>query len=275
MRRGVTQYRMMPLTAGTVNISREFLDHPAFATEAYTEREAWLWLIMEARWKAGQKRVGRKVFDVDRGQLVASMDFMAKAWKWSKARVFRFLKRLEKLEMICSKSETDATLVTICNYDKFQGERNAGETLAKRWRNELEEGGNKGERKEEDIFDAYAPNIGQNNAISQPERPKRQPKRRPECELPEGWVPNDRNIQDAQKKGLTDAQIDREAEQFRNWHGSKQNRYRDWDAAWRTWIGNAVTRGARSGRHVNSANATMDAIAIAARARPTPIPDRW
>lgn len=259
---------MMPLTAGTVNISREFLDHPAFAVEAYTEREAWLWLIMEARWKAGQKRVGRKVFDVDRGQLVASMDFMAKAWKWSKARVFRFLKRLEKLEMIRSKSETDATIVTICNYDKFQGERNAGETLAKRWRNELEEGGNKGERKEEDIFDAYAPNIGQNNAISQPEKPTRQPKRRPECELPDGWVPNDRNIQDAKEKGLSDEAIEREADKFRNFHGSKQNRYRNWDAAWRTWLGNV-----RSIPAASNANSTDRQIAFAARAIRTPSED--
>jgi uncharacterized protein YdaU (DUF1376 family) len=81
----------------------------------------------------------------------------------------------------------------------------------------------------------------------EPERVKEQdkscskkPRRKPLVDIPEGWVPSDRNIQDALDRGLSQTEIDHEADSFRNHHHSKQSRYRDWDAAWRTWCGNAV-----------------------------------
>jgi len=67
----------------------------------------------------------------------------------------------------------------------------------------------------------------------------KKPRRKPEIELPDGWLPNARNIQDAIGRGLSKTEIDHEADKFRNHHHSKQSRYRDWDAAWRTWLGNA------------------------------------
>lgn len=73
-------------------------------------------------------------------------------------------------------------------------------------------------------------------------------KRRPEVDLPEGWVPSDRNMQDAIDRGFTEKETEHEAHQFSNYHRAKQNRYRDWDAAWRTWLGNAAKRRADRGQ---------------------------
>lgn len=64
-------------------------------------------------------------------------------------------------------------------------------------------------------------------------------RRKPEVPIPEGWVPNDRNISDAQERQFSAREIQDEADRFRNHHTSKGNRFRDWDAAWRTWLGNA------------------------------------
>jgi len=64
-------------------------------------------------------------------------------------------------------------------------------------------------------------------------------RRKPEIEIPEDWVPNDRNVSDATDRGFSQMEIDHEADRFRNHHLSKQSRFRDWDAAWRTWLGNA------------------------------------
>ena len=64
-------------------------------------------------------------------------------------------------------------------------------------------------------------------------------KRRPEIPLPEGWVPSERNIRDAEDRQFSAKEIDHEADRFRNHHHAKGSRYRDWDAAWRTWLGNA------------------------------------
>ena len=65
-------------------------------------------------------------------------------------------------------------------------------------------------------------------------------RRRPEVDLPDGWVPNEINVSDAQAKGFSAERIDDEANRFRDYHTAKGNRFRNWDAAWRTWIGNAA-----------------------------------
>lgn len=69
--------------------------------------------------------------------------------------------------------------------------------------------------------------------------PEKKLRRRLELPLPDGWVPSDRNIADAEARNFTSREIDENAERFRNHHHAKGTRYRDWDAAWRTWLGNA------------------------------------
>mgnify|MGYP000234527247 CR=1 FL=1 len=64
-------------------------------------------------------------------------------------------------------------------------------------------------------------------------------RRRPEVPLPDDWVPSDRNLADAASRGFSKQEIDREAHQFRDHHLARDTRFRDWDAAWRTWLGNA------------------------------------
>ena len=58
-------------------------------------------------------------------------------------------------------------------------------------------------------------------------------------QLPEFWVPSDRNIADATAKGFTESEIQNEADRFRDYHRAKGTAFRDWDAGWRTWLGNA------------------------------------
>lgn len=67
------------------------------------------------------------------------------------------------------------------------------------------------------------------------------PKKRrlPEVQIPEEWVPNDRNIADATARKFSAQEIQDEADRFRDHHLSKGTQFRDWDAAWRTWLGNA------------------------------------
>jgi len=64
-------------------------------------------------------------------------------------------------------------------------------------------------------------------------------RRKPEVPIPADWVPNDRNLADARDRNFTDQEIRHEASQFRDKHIAKGSLFRDWDAAWRTWLGNA------------------------------------
>lgn len=70
-------------------------------------------------------------------------------------------------------------------------------------------------------------------------------KRRPELPIPENWVPSDRNISDAEARGFSQQDITNEADRFRDHHLARDTRFRDWDAAWRTWLGNARRFGLR------------------------------
>lgn len=143
--------------SGTVNISRRLFDSEAFKNEPFTEREAWVWLVMEASWKDRTVRAGDYVADTKRGQLAASVRFMAKAWSWTPAKVQRYLKRVEKLKMICSKTDTGVSVITICNYDKYQNGAQAADTgpIQDRYRTDTNE--KKEERREEKKEGAHAP----------------------------------------------------------------------------------------------------------------------
>ncbi|MEX6947051.1 hypothetical protein AB2C49_33905, partial [Pseudomonas aeruginosa] len=45
---------------------------------------------------------------------------MAEKWKWSEARVRRYLGRLKKSEIIDARADAHATRIIICKYDRFQ-----------------------------------------------------------------------------------------------------------------------------------------------------------
>jgi hypothetical protein len=106
--------------AGYYAMSRGWMDHDFFASEPYTEREAWLYLIETAAWKPRQFCHGNDVIELQRGQLVTSIRSLASKWKWGNKRVDGFLKRLKRGAMVETEKGTRGTLLTICNYNKFQ-----------------------------------------------------------------------------------------------------------------------------------------------------------
>lgn len=124
--------------AGTVNISRDLWRDAAFKAEPFTEREAWLWLVMEASYRPREKRIGNICVNLRRGQLAASIRFMADAWGWEKSRAERFVGRLKKRDMIETATETGLSVITLCNYDKYQGETVDSETAKKQKRDSNE-----------------------------------------------------------------------------------------------------------------------------------------
>jgi hypothetical protein len=132
---------------GVFAVDRGVWEHPMFADEPFTEREAWLWMVSAAAWISRRVRVGKAMIDLDRGQLAFATRFLASRWKWAHSKVVRFLKRLEIDTMVSTSATRDATLITICNYDKYAFGRNAAETqngtqagtVTERYRNKEEE----------------------------------------------------------------------------------------------------------------------------------------
>jgi hypothetical protein len=108
------------VSRGVFAVDRRLWRHTFFKDEAHTEREAWLWLISEAAWKTRLTKPVREVVTLQRAELAHSLRFMAQAWGWKEPRVRRFLRRLKSNAMIDTRIDADVTVITVCNYDKYQ-----------------------------------------------------------------------------------------------------------------------------------------------------------
>lgn len=67
---------------------------------------------------------------------------------------------------------------------------------------------------------------------------ERRPRKRPSTPMPDGWQPNDTHRRIAGEKHID---IAAEATKFHDWTQANDRRYVDWDAGFRTWLGNAKT----------------------------------
>lgn len=104
-----------------VRIQTDVFEHIVFAREPFTEREAWLWLISKAAWKATKHRIGQHIEDVPIGSVFLTLREMQAAWRWkSDKRVRSFLAMLENEEMIETKTDAGKTQISICNYSRYQ-----------------------------------------------------------------------------------------------------------------------------------------------------------
>jgi hypothetical protein len=106
---------------GVFAVDRAIWEHDYLVDSApFSRREAWLWLVSEAAWKPHRRRIAGKTFELSRGQLAASTRFIASKWRWSEARVRRFLKGLISEGMVDAKTDAGLTILTISKYDAYQ-----------------------------------------------------------------------------------------------------------------------------------------------------------
>ena len=117
----------MPQGNGFYVMQRGWTEHPMFGHQPLCRQAAWIWLIEHAAWKDHQENVRGKIITLRRGQVVASQRYLAKAWKWKRAKVERFLCVLRTEAAIETATEAGESIVTIHNYSKYQLVPNATE----------------------------------------------------------------------------------------------------------------------------------------------------
>jgi hypothetical protein len=102
-------------------VDRGIWDYDLFDDgEPFTRREAFLWLVSEAAWKPRAFRVAGQIINLKRGQLAHSIRYIADQWHWLKSNVHRFLECLKNGTLIETENGTGITVITICNYNKYQ-----------------------------------------------------------------------------------------------------------------------------------------------------------
>src|SRR5690554_932939 len=104
-----------------IRVCVDTFDHPSLKGE-FDRRSAWLWLIANAAWKDHRTRTRGGMVELKRGQVMAGTEYLAGVWGWSRKKVRTFLGELEAEGMIEKGPAKNqyATILTICNYDKYQ-----------------------------------------------------------------------------------------------------------------------------------------------------------
>lgn len=237
----------------------EVFDHPIVGANAQVPKPvdperpawapfiAWQWFIKEAARRDRIRTLKDKAIPLVRGQLVASLRYLAKLFNWSFKTVRRWLDRLRRHRMIelsvvrgtqmvldlagsrlsdvCPERGTGITVITLCNYAKYQ------KPLGGKGTGRAQQGHSRGTA----------------GAQSQTENIDTEKKKKESCSrstrLPADWVLPQEWRQWAEINFSADASlITAEADRFRDYwiaQPGTKGRKLDWAATWRNWCRNA------------------------------------
>lgn len=109
---------------------RGWQDNPVFGgpkREPFCRRSAWVWLIEHAVFATTTVLIGGRPVELRRGQLSYSLRDLASQWGWAEARVRRWCVSLASAKMIECVTDAGRTIITICNYEKYQDRPSAGD----------------------------------------------------------------------------------------------------------------------------------------------------
>lgn len=119
---------------GWIKLHRSIQNHWIWDSEKepFDSRSALADLLLMANHSENKIRFKNELIIVDRGQRVTSLRKLSERWNWSNTKVRNFLKLLESDGMIIMEKDSKKTVITLCNYNKYQDsephEKNTVET---------------------------------------------------------------------------------------------------------------------------------------------------
>lgn len=121
---------------GFIKLSRSFFSNKIWqAARTFSVCEAWLDLIQSARFDATppsvKTRIGGCEVEYGRGQYPASIRFLSKKWGRSERWVRDTLNIFKREGMITVESNQGVSVITLCNYDKYNSPLEEDESVCK------------------------------------------------------------------------------------------------------------------------------------------------
>ena len=105
---------------GYIKLYRKFFDTPLWTEpREYSRSEAWLDLIQAAAIEQRVIILDGRAIELRRGELLVSKRYLEKRWGWSIGKVTRFMQLLQEQEMVTVRAQGKYTVITLCNYDKY------------------------------------------------------------------------------------------------------------------------------------------------------------
>lgn len=113
---------------GWIKLHRQLQDSPLWHSEPFSKAQAWIDLIMSMNHKDEKVLFDNQLIEVKRGQHITSYRKLSVNWKWSIGKVKRFFELLANDNMVKVEHFKNGTLLTLVNYELYQGERNTDGT---------------------------------------------------------------------------------------------------------------------------------------------------
>lgn len=105
---------------GWICLYRSIVECELWNEKPFDRARAWIDLLLMANHKDKSFLFGNKVIEVKRGELITSQSKLSNRWGWSRRKIQDYLKLLERLGMVSTKSTAKYTSVTVINYSKYQ-----------------------------------------------------------------------------------------------------------------------------------------------------------
>ena len=150
---------------GWIKLHRSIKDHWIYKEKRkFSKFEAWVDLILSVNHKDNTFVLGNEITECKRGMHITSKRELGLKWNWSITKVTSFLELLEKDKMISYFSDTKKTVISIVNYDLYQGDKKIEKLQEKNKRNSNENQeetnkNNKNLKNEKSEKEIYAPII--------------------------------------------------------------------------------------------------------------------
>jgi hypothetical protein len=109
--------------AGWIKLHRKLTENPLWANERFSKGQAWIDLLLLANHKDSKIIIGNQLIICKRGQCALSVNSYQARWGWSRQQIRGFFTLLESLSMIERNPTNKTTIITICNYESYQGEQ--------------------------------------------------------------------------------------------------------------------------------------------------------
>lgn len=117
---------------GYIKLHRKFFENTLWKEpREYSKAEAWLDLIQSARFESSQVILNGRVIEVQMSEVAASRRYLEKRWGWGSTKVNNFLDFLRKNQMITTKQTGGQTIITLCNYERYNGKKTREQTTDK------------------------------------------------------------------------------------------------------------------------------------------------
>lgn len=106
---------------GWIKLYRKIAENPLYFAEPFTRMQAWIDMLVIANYEDSYIYVRGNKIQIKRGQIGKSQDTLAERWKWSRGKVVRFLDELQKSGQIAQQKSKIMSLISVSNYDSYQG----------------------------------------------------------------------------------------------------------------------------------------------------------